>query len=217
MKNNKSNQASIKLAVVERDPLRLAGFHALLEGYPEIRVESLSLSELSQLQQPIDVLVLGGRNIQNVSAMIEHLKTIRPGLRIIVTGPNATEKCILDALASGAKAYIDESAPASEFIRAIHGVNEGLIWASRRLLATLIEHSTVAHRKISGRGDFTTRERQVLEMLVTGRSNKEIAAPLGIEERTVKAHVAKLMRKVGVQNRIMLSVHAVNRHLVAQP
>ena len=56
--------------------------------------------------------------------------------------------------------------------------------------------------------------KQVLEMLVAGRSNKEIGAALGIEERTVKAHVAKLMRKVGVQNRIALSVHAITHSLV---
>ncbi len=62
---------------------------------------------------------------------------------------------------------------------------------------------------------FTDREKEVLEMLVAGRSNKEIGASLGIEERTVKAHVAKLMRKVGVQNRIALSVHAITHSLVA--
>jgi DNA-binding NarL/FixJ family response regulator len=54
----------------------------------------------------------------------------------------------------------------------------------------------------------------VLELLVAGRSNKEIGSVLGIEERTVKAHVAKLMRKVGVQNRIALSVHAITHNLV---
>jgi DNA-binding NarL/FixJ family response regulator len=61
---------------------------------------------------------------------------------------------------------------------------------------------------------FTDREKEVLEMLVAGRSNKEIGSALGIEERTVKAHVAKLMRKVGVQNRIALSVHAITHSLV---
>jgi DNA-binding NarL/FixJ family response regulator len=66
---------------------------------------------------------------------------------------------------------------------------------------------------VKGR-NFTSREAQVLKMLVEGCSNKEIASPLGIRERTVKAHVAKLLRKVGVQNRIMLSVHAVNHSLV---
>ena len=61
---------------------------------------------------------------------------------------------------------------------------------------------------------LTDREKEVLEMLVAGRSNKEIGGQLGIEERTVKAHVAKLMRKVGVQNRIALSVHAITHSLV---
>ena len=51
-------------------------------------------------------------------------------------------------------------------------------------------------------------------MLVRGRSNKEIGATLGIEVRTVKAHVEKLLRKVGVQNRVELSIHAVTHSLV---
>src|SRR5258708_32120140 len=67
----------------------------------------------------------------------------------------------------------------------------------------------------AGRITFTDREKEVLEMLVAGRSNKEIGGQLGIEERPVKAHVAKLMRKVGVQNRIALSVHAITHSLVA--
>src|SRR5438552_2745958 len=62
---------------------------------------------------------------------------------------------------------------------------------------------------------FTDRETQVLKMLVEGRSNKEIGTPLGIGERTVKAHVAKLMRKVGVENRVALTVHAITHSLVS--
>jgi len=61
---------------------------------------------------------------------------------------------------------------------------------------------------------FTDRETQVLKMLVEGRSNKEIGVPLGITNRTVKAHVAKLMRKVGVENRVALTVHAITHSLV---
>ena len=62
---------------------------------------------------------------------------------------------------------------------------------------------------------FTDRETQVLKMLVEGRSNKEIGVPLGIRDRTVKAHVAKLMRKVGVENRVALTVHAITHSLVS--
>lgn len=62
---------------------------------------------------------------------------------------------------------------------------------------------------------LTIRQREVPRMLVAGRSNKEIAEPLGVEERTVKAHVAELMKKIGVNNRIALSVHAVSHALVS--
>jgi len=77
--------------------------------------------------------------------------------------------------------------------------------------------SAPGRRFCAGRVTLTDREREVLEMLVVGRSNKEIGATLGIEERTVKAHVAKLLRKVGVQNRIALSVHAITHSLVSSP
>jgi len=61
---------------------------------------------------------------------------------------------------------------------------------------------------------LTLRETEIAGRIAAGRSNKEIGSALGIEERTVKAHVAKLMRKVGVQNRIALSVHAITHSLV---
>jgi DNA-binding NarL/FixJ family response regulator len=74
--------------------------------------------------------------------------------------------------------------------------------------------SLVGRSTCGGREDFTTREKEVLEMLVDGRSNKEIADPLGIEVRTVKAHIGKLMRKAGVKSRIALSTYAIAHFLV---
>ena len=205
---------AIHVAIAESDPLRLAGFRALLEPHHDLQVTALSLSEVGGIPN-IDVLILGKRLNQNLSAMMQHLKMVRPGVRALVIGPAAEDQAVLDALANGVKGYVDESAPASEFVSAIRVINQGLVWASRRILAMFIERSTRTSKRLIGRADFTNREREVLEMLVDGRSNKEIAEPLGIEERTVKSHVAKLMRKVGVQNRIMLTVHAVNHCLVA--
>ncbi len=124
---------------------------------------------------------------------------------------------ILKAIASGAKGYVDEAASPAEFAQAIRIVSQGSVWAPRKVLSMFIERVSSAPGRIfpAGRVTFTDREKEVLEMLVAGRSNKEIGAQLGIEERTVKAHVAKLMRKVGVQNRIALSVHAITHSLVA--
>jgi DNA-binding NarL/FixJ family response regulator len=144
------------------------------------------------------------------------LKAARPDLRIIVTGSGADDETILKALAAGAKGYVDEAASPAEFIQAMRIVHAGSVWAPRRVLSIFIERVTSSPGRIfpAGRVTFTDREKEVLELLVVGRSNKEIGSVLGIEERTVKAHVAKLMRKVGVQNRIALSVHAITHSLV---
>ena len=205
----------IRVAVVESDPLRFVGFRALFDSEPDFELVSASLPDIST-QQNIDLVLLGNRNGQNLFDLMASLKAARPDLRIIVTGSGMDEETILKAIASGAKGYVDEAASPSEFVQAIRVVNQGSVWAPRHVLSVFIERVSTSPGRIfpAGRVTFTDREKEVLEMLVAGRSNKEIGAALGIEERTVKAHVAKLMRKVGVQNRIALSVHAITHSLV---
>jgi DNA-binding NarL/FixJ family response regulator len=170
-------------------------------------------------QQNIDLVLLGSHIGSNLFEVVATLKAARPGLRIIVMGAGMDEENILKAITSGAKGYVDEAADPTEFAQAFRVVSHGSVWAPRRVLSLFIERVSNSPGRIfpAGRVCFTRREKEVLEMLVAGRSNKEIGAPLGIAERTVKAHVAKLMRKVGVQNRIALSVHAITNSLVFLP
>ena len=206
----------IRVAVVESDPLRFIGFRSLFDSEPDLVLEALTLKELG-LRNDVDLVLLGSRNGQNLFDMMAGMKATRPDLRIIVTGSGADDETILKAVTSGAKGYVDEAAQPDEFIMAIRIVNQGSVWAPRRVLSMFIERVTASPGRIfpAGRVTFTDREKEVLELLVAGRSNKEIGAALTIEERTVKAHVAKLMRKVGVQNRIALSVHAITHSMVS--
>jgi DNA-binding NarL/FixJ family response regulator len=206
----------IRIAIVESDPLRFVGFRALFDSEPDFELVASSLAGIGD-QQNIDLVLLGNRNGHNLFDVMASLKAARPDLRIIVTGSGIDEETILKAIAAGAKGYVDEAASATEFVQAIRIVHQGSVWAPRRVLSMFIERVSSAQGRIfpAGRVTFTDREKEVLEMLVAGRSNKEIGSALGIEERTVKAHVAKLMRKVGVQNRIALSVHAITHSLVA--
>lgn len=216
MKAGMAKKPVIRIAVVESDPLRFVGFRALFDAEPEFELISAALPEISELEG-IDLILLGNRSGQQLFDVMASLKATRPDLKIIVTGSGIDEETILRAIASGAKGYVDEAAPPSEFARAMRVVHQGSVWAPRRVLSMFIDRVSSAPGRIfpTGRVTFTDREKEVLEMLVAGRSNKEIGAQLGIEERTVKAHVAKLMRKVGVQNRIALSVHAITHSLVA--
>jgi DNA-binding NarL/FixJ family response regulator len=215
MKAATAKKPLIRIAVVESDPLRFVGFRALFDSESDFELVSAALPDINLLQG-IDLVLLGSRAGQNLFDLMASLKATRPDLRIIVTGSGMDEETILKAIASGAKGYVDEAATPAEFVQAIRVVNQGSVWAPRRVLSMFIERVTSSPGRIfpAGRVTFTDREKEVLEMLVAGRSNKEIGAALGIEERTVKAHVAKLMRKVGVQNRIALSVHAITHSLV---
>ena len=215
MKTSSQNQAPTRIAIIESDPLRLVGFRALFDGEPDIELVSSELPEIGGRPE-IQVALLASRNGENLFDMIAGLKAARPDLRVVVTGSVADEETILKALGAGAKGYVDEIASPAEFIMAIRVVLQGSIWAPRRVLSMFVDRVTASGRMFpAGRLSFTDREHEVLELLVAGRSNKEIGCALGIEERTVKAHVAKLMRKVGVQNRIALSVHAITHSLVS--
>jgi DNA-binding NarL/FixJ family response regulator len=215
MKAAPAKKPPIRIAVVESDPLRFVGFRTLFDSEPDFELISASLPDISTLPD-IDLILLGNRSGHNLFDLMASFKATRPDLRIIVTGSGVDEETILKAIASGAKGYVDEAASPAEFVQAIRVVNQGSVWAPRHVLSMFIERVSSAPGRVfpAGRVTFTDREKEVLEMLVAGRSNKEIGSALGIEERTVKAHVAKLMRKVGVQNRIALSVHAITHSLV---
>jgi DNA-binding NarL/FixJ family response regulator len=217
MKPAPAKQPKIRIAVIEPDPLRLIGFRALFDSHPEFALIPVPLDKVAT-EADIDMVMLGSHGTQNLFDLMASLKATRPDLKLLVCGSGADDETILKALAAGAKGYVDEAAAPEEFVMAIRIVHQGSVWAPRRVLSIFIERVTSSPGRIfpAGRVSFTDREKEVLEMLVAGRSNKEIGAALGIEERTVKAHVAKLMRKVGVQNRIALSVHAITHSLVTK-
>lgn len=217
MESLSEKKLRIRIAVLESDPLRFVGFRALFDSESDLEIQASSIPEVPSLGA-VEVVLLGSRNEQNLFDSMAGLKAARPDVKIIATGVGTDDETILKALAAGAKGYVDVAATPVEFVEAIRVVNQGSVWAPRRVLSMFIERVTTSPGPIfaAGRVIFTEREKEVLELLVAGRSNKEIGSALGIEERTVKAHVAKLLRKVGVQNRVRLSVHAITQGLVTQ-
>jgi len=217
MKVHTITQPSIGIAVIENDPIRLVGLRSILDVISRLHLIATSISGIAS-DRSVGVVILRSSEPN----LIEHIATLRdarPDLSIVVTGIGSDDETVLKAIAAGAKGYVDEAAPPSELVQAIYSVHHGSIWIPRRIMSMFIERSVdLSSDKLQVGGlRFTSREKEVLEMLVEGRSNKEIGNPLGIEVRTVKAHVARLMRKVGVKNRIALSVHAIRHSLVSAP
>jgi DNA-binding NarL/FixJ family response regulator len=201
----------LRVALLDADPIRVLGFAAAFEHHPRLEFVPLDMPGLIA-DLKLSLCVIGLHGNLNLPMTLTTLRGLRPDLHILLMGPEASDEEKLSLVSSGARAYLDETATPEIIEQAIDTVRDGAIWAPRRVLTEYADRSEVATPSLPlTQFHLTARERDVLRLLVAAQSNREIAAALGIEERTVKAHVAKLMRKVGVDNRIALSVYAVRQ------
>jgi DNA-binding NarL/FixJ family response regulator len=206
----------IRVGLLADEPIRLEGLASIFEELPgEGRAQLLpaagSTAELLA-DRSLEYLVVDLHSSSGGLETLEAIRRQRPDIRLIVIGPEGNDELVLESIIAGARAYLDLRASPQTVRMAIEVVTNGSIWAPRRLLSTLID-------QLLGSSDtsltnppphLTDRERQVLGLILLARSNREIARQLGIEERTVKAHVGRLMRKTGSDNRIELSMRALN-------
>jgi DNA-binding NarL/FixJ family response regulator len=218
--SSKNRQEPIRIGLVSDEPIRLAGLFSIFEvraqeGKPSLLPVGGTLDELLS-DQSLEYLVVDLHSSCCGLDTLDEIRRVRPALRLIVIGPQANEELVLNAIIAGARAYLDLTAGPNMIRMAIQEVTEGSIWAPRRLLSRLIDRLLTRHdtslTNVAPR--LTSREQQVLDLILLAQPNREIARQLGIEERTVKAHVGRLMRKTGAENRIELSMRALNRPLV---
>ncbi len=204
----------LRVALLEPEPIRVQGFVTLFQDHPRIEFVVFELPQfLADHEFKLALIGLHGDKLP--LPLVGTIHGLRPDVRLVVMGPEANDEVILQAISSGAKAYLEANATPQQVEQAIEIVSQGSIWAPRRVLSIFVDRATKPSRTaIPASAQFTARETEVLKLLVAARSNREIARTLGIEERTVKAHVAKLMRKVGVENRIALSIYAVTNAIV---
>jgi len=206
----------LRIGLIDFEPLRVAGFETVFDNVPDVEVVATDLSE-AIAGNGFDMVILGLQNPNDSFELLARLKAAQPRLKLIVMGSESDEETIISAVAAGAKGYLEERATPEQVTQCIEVVESGSIWAPRRVLSAFVDRMLHSSEKpvLRHAFKFTERERAVLKLLIAARSNREIADTLGIEERTVKAYVARLMRKVGVENRIALSIHAASRALVA--
>ena len=197
------------LGVVSVEPIRLYGFCSVFEGHPTILPEFGELHTLL-VNPSVQYLLL---DLSSSSGWLEvqaFVRRARPDIRQIVLGPAGNDELVLQSIAAGARAYLDPNAGPHAIRIAVESVMQGSIWAPRRLLSILIDRllTNAAPAVIQVQRSLSPRERQVLDLIMVARSNREIAVELGIEERTVKSYVASLLKKSGVDNRVALYVQA---------
>jgi DNA-binding NarL/FixJ family response regulator len=166
----------------------------------------------------VSLILIDSACTDHIFELLAAFRRARPHLRLIVLGLEEDHTYIQRIIGAGAKGYLAHTAKGNEVRLAIEIVEDGSAWAPRKVLANLLELSSEEDRRTGTVNEptFTKRETQVLKLLADGHPNRVIAEELGIDLATVKKHVGALMRKVGVKNRIALSVQVVNRNLLPQ-
>jgi DNA-binding NarL/FixJ family response regulator len=199
----------LRIGLLEFEPLRVAGLQSVFDEVPSVEVVPATVTEALE-DTSFDIVMLGLQEPLASFDILANLRLTRPQLKLIVMGADGDEETIISAIAAGAKGYLEEKATPRQVIHCIEVVQSGSIWAPRKVLSSFVDRLLqVSDKPVPRHGlKFTERERQVLRLLSAAQSNREIALAMGIEESTVKSYVARLMQKVGVVNRIALTVRA---------
>jgi DNA-binding NarL/FixJ family response regulator len=210
----------VRIGLVAGEPIRVEGLRSIFDqpataGFPPLVPILGTLAELLA-NDTIEFLVVDMNGSTGGLETLQSVRRARSKMRQIVIGPQNDEELVMDCIVAGARAYLDSSASPETVRQAIDVVVSGSIWAPRKLLSKLIDRLLEASQSVAQASSLrlSDREQQVLELILLARSNREIAAQLGIEERTVKAHMGRLLKKTGAENRIDLSMRAINRSLV---
>jgi DNA-binding NarL/FixJ family response regulator len=220
MASSRGKPDTIRIGVAADEPIRMAGLASVFdqpaqETQAELVPVIASLSELLALDDIAYIVV----DIHSALGGFEALETIgreRPDVRSIVIGPEGDDELVLNAIIAGARGFLGLSAGPELVRNAIDVVTSGSIWAPRRLLCRVIDRllHVPGISQAAANEPLTRREQDVLELILGAHSTREIARQLGIEQRTVKAYVGRLMRKAGADNRIKLSLSALGRSFV---
>jgi len=214
----KKSQGPLKLGLVATDPLRILGLQTIFseDGVKGGPVEIIPLSVPGALDSSgVSLILIDAACTDHIFELLATFRRARPHLRLIVLGLEEDHEYIQRIIGAGAKGYLAHTAKPGEVRLAIEIVEDGSAWAPRKVLANLLDLSSTERRGAAvDQPKFTERESEVLKLLVEGHPNRMIAGELGIDLATVKKHVGALMRKVGVKNRIALSVEVVNRRLL---
>jgi DNA-binding NarL/FixJ family response regulator len=206
--------ATIRVLIIEDHPVVRQGLVALLSNAPDIEVvgsaaDGVAAMEIFKSVRPdVTLMDLQMPRRGGVEA-IQRIRSQWPDARIIVLTTFDGDEDIYRAMQAGAKAYLLKGMEVEELLTAIRAVHAG----HARVPSSIAEK--LAQRVASQ--DLTAREVEVLERILAGRANKEIANDLNISEATVKSHVNSLLSKLGVDDRTHAAMVALQRGIVHLP
>jgi len=207
----------IRVALVDDHALIRQGVALFLSREPDVEVvgeagDAATALRVIARSQPDVVLMDVGLGSETSLELTRHLKTTRPGLRILVVTAHSSDAIVGDMLGAGADGYVLKDVAMDELARAIRAVAVG----------HFVLHPSVARRwaTLSRQGpprqgcNLTPRELEILQQMAEGATSKEIARHFGLSTKTVENHRAHILSKLEARNAAEAVRRAIERNLV---
>lgn len=203
---------AVSIIIFAGSKLIRQSLRAALEKLPGLVVagdaaDAAAAMRLAEQKEPA-IMLLGGEILENGGIpFIQSLRTVSPDTSTLIINHGAGQDLLMLALEAGARGYVNKDADIDFLFNAILGVYRGELWVERRLMAHYFSslQDTKLIKKEKGRllvKELSRREREVLDLLSQGHTNKEISAKLYICEKTVKSHLNRIFKKLEVKNRL---------------
>ncbi|MBF8304058.1 MAG: two component transcriptional regulator, LuxR family [Dehalococcoidia bacterium] len=214
------NMGKIHVLIVDDHAMFREGLRALLAIYPDIEVVGEAadgreaIEKAHQLTPDIILMDIAMPGLGGLEATLE-LRRENSSSKIVVLTQHETKEYIFRFLKAGASGYVLKKAAGTDLVSAIRMVNEGGLYL-HTTLATQVLAEYLGKPDSAGGGyeTLTERERQVLKLIAEGSTNQEISDYLSLSIKTVMAHRANIMEKLGVHDRTELVKYAIRMGLI---
>jgi DNA-binding NarL/FixJ family response regulator len=214
-----------KVLIADDQSLVRAGFRMILEAEPGFEVvgeasDGLTAVLAARETEP-DVILMDVRmpNVDGLEATRRLLQGKEDGPRILILTTFDLDEYVYEALRAGASGFLLKDTPPEQLVEAIRIVAGGDALLSpsitRRMIAEFVRRPPASVRHLpEGLDELTTRELEVLRLIARGLSNAEIAAEAHVSETTVKTHVARILMKLRLRDRVQAVVFAYEHGIV---
>ena len=215
--------SGIRILVADDHGIVRKGLRFLLERQPGMEVvgeasegrEAVRLC--AELAPNVVIMDVAMPQLNGIDATAQIVKN-NPGIGIVILSMHADESYLVRALSAGAKGYLLKDSAEVDLVRAVQVVAQGRPFFSPQITQSLLEDyvRTLQQRGLQDSYELLTdREREVLQLLAEGKSNKEVAAILDLSTYTVETHRTNLMHKLNLHNTAEIVLYAVRKKVIA--
>ena len=217
---------ALRIMLVDDHALFRQGLKSLLDSHPNFEVVSCAADgreAITLARQTIPQVILMDIEMPGCNGMVatRQIKREFPNTKIVILTVAEDEDTIFEAIKCGAEGYLLKTLEAYQLFDMLEGLRQGSAPLSgsiaTKILKEFSDPTSLSDEQMPIKETLSERERDVLELIVAGKTNHEIADALVITENTVKTYLGNILAKLHLQNRVQAAVYAVSQGIVKPP